>query len=210
MGTIPFHLLMFVLLAHAGGLARDRAVAAGPTVRAAETGGTMFAPPERLTAEVFARLPDALPRSATAIRRGRARQLHGAPTPVFLEGPSFDREGNLWVVDIPWGRIFRIDPQGDVDARRGVRRRAERPQVPPRRPRLHRRLPARHHGDGPAHRQGRALPGARAAGALQGLQRPVLRVERRPVLHRPGADRAARPERPAVSAARLRASSTAC
>jgi gluconolactonase len=37
--------------------------------------------------------------------------MHDAPTPVFLEGPSFDREGNLWVVDIPWGRIFRISPQ---------------------------------------------------------------------------------------------------
>jgi gluconolactonase len=41
-------------------------------------------------------------------------QLRGAPTPIFLEGPSFDRDGNLWVVDIPWGRIFRITPQGDV------------------------------------------------------------------------------------------------
>jgi gluconolactonase len=30
----------------------------------------------------------------------------------FLEGPSFDREGNLWVVDIPHGRIFRIAPNG--------------------------------------------------------------------------------------------------
>src|SRR5204863_238017 len=42
-------------------------------------------------------------------------QLHDAPAPVFLEGPSFDREGNLWVVDIPWGRIFRIDPKGAVE-----------------------------------------------------------------------------------------------
>ena len=28
----------------------------------------------------------------------------------FLEGPSFDREGNLYVTDIPYGRIFRISP----------------------------------------------------------------------------------------------------
>jgi gluconolactonase len=28
----------------------------------------------------------------------------------FLEGPTFDREGNLFVVDIPFGRIFRISP----------------------------------------------------------------------------------------------------
>jgi gluconolactonase len=30
----------------------------------------------------------------------------------FLEGPSFDRRGNLWCVDIPFGRVFRIDPKG--------------------------------------------------------------------------------------------------
>jgi gluconolactonase len=36
----------------------------------------------------------------------------GAQVDSFLEGPSFDREGNLWCVDIPFGRIFRIDPKG--------------------------------------------------------------------------------------------------
>jgi gluconolactonase len=30
----------------------------------------------------------------------------------FLEGPSFDRAGNLYVTDIPFGRVFRIDPAG--------------------------------------------------------------------------------------------------
>ena len=71
----------------------------------------MFTPPIRLEAELFARIPDEF------LQRGRKSpwvdtQLHGAETPVFLEGPSFDRDGNLWVVDIPWGRIFKIDPQG--------------------------------------------------------------------------------------------------
>jgi gluconolactonase len=36
----------------------------------------------------------------------------GIEVECFLEGPCFDREGNLWVVDIPFGRIFRIDPKG--------------------------------------------------------------------------------------------------
>ena len=31
----------------------------------------------------------------------------------FLEGPSFDLEGNLYVVDIPFGRVFRISPDGN-------------------------------------------------------------------------------------------------
>ncbi|CAM3811873.1 SMP-30/gluconolactonase/LRE family protein [Paracidovorax anthurii] len=36
----------------------------------------------------------------------------GAVTDSFLEGPVFDGDGNLYVADIPWGRIFRIDPEG--------------------------------------------------------------------------------------------------
>ncbi len=39
----------------------------------------------------------------------------GQPVDSFLEGPSFDREGNLWCVDIPFGRVFRIDPKGQWD-----------------------------------------------------------------------------------------------
>jgi gluconolactonase len=31
----------------------------------------------------------------------------------FLEGPVFDDQGNLFVTDIPFGRVFRIDPQGE-------------------------------------------------------------------------------------------------
>jgi len=34
----------------------------------------------------------------------------GVATDSFLEGPVFDTEGNLYVTDIPWGRIFRISP----------------------------------------------------------------------------------------------------
>jgi gluconolactonase len=41
-----------------------------------------------------------------------ARHRPGLKTDSFLEGPSFDLAGNLYVVDIPWGRIFRIDSQG--------------------------------------------------------------------------------------------------
>lgn len=33
----------------------------------------------------------------------------------FLEGPSFDRQGRLYVTDIPFGRVFRIDASGKWD-----------------------------------------------------------------------------------------------
>jgi gluconolactonase len=34
----------------------------------------------------------------------------GVATDSFVEGPSFDADGNLYIVDIPFGRIFRITP----------------------------------------------------------------------------------------------------
>jgi gluconolactonase len=73
----------------------------------------MFAPPPALETQVFAKIPEALGRHGKShwidIQRG------GAPTPTFLEGPSFDRQGNLWVTDIPWGRLFKIAPDGRVE-----------------------------------------------------------------------------------------------
>jgi len=37
----------------------------------------------------------------------------GAAVDCFLEGPSFDREGNLWCVDIPFGRVFKVNKKGE-------------------------------------------------------------------------------------------------
>ncbi len=73
----------------------------------------MFAPPEPIQAEIFSRLPDRyrrqdVPSAWAAARRG------GAPIPCFLEGPSFDRDSTLYVTDIPFGRVFRVSPNGIV------------------------------------------------------------------------------------------------
>lgn len=43
--------------------------------------------------------------------------MRGHPLGCFLEGPSFDREGNLHVVDVPFGRIFRVTPAGQWELR---------------------------------------------------------------------------------------------
>jgi gluconolactonase len=72
----------------------------------------MFAPPPQIEAKIFARVPDALR------IRGRTSpwaETHrpGLTTDCFLEGPSFDRHGNLYAVDVAWGRILRISPAGD-------------------------------------------------------------------------------------------------
>lgn len=74
----------------------------------------MFAAPPVADARVFARIPDRF-RSKARSSAWVEAQRGGRPTECFLEGPSFDRQGNLYVVDVPWGRIFRISPQGEVD-----------------------------------------------------------------------------------------------
>jgi gluconolactonase len=62
--------------------------------------------------EIFTRLPDRFRRTGVSSSWADANR-GGQPTDSFLEGPVFDRGGNLYVTDIPFGRIFRIDPGGD-------------------------------------------------------------------------------------------------
>ena len=72
----------------------------------------MFAPVQIIEARVFSRLPESFRRRDISPERrlsGRSMPVNGC----FLEGPSFDREGGLYVTDIPHGRIFRVSPAGD-------------------------------------------------------------------------------------------------
>jgi gluconolactonase len=70
-----------------------------------------FSPPHVIQARVLTRLPDDF-RGKVASEWGDANKP-GEAIDSFLEGPSFDREGNLYVTDIPFGRIFRITPRLD-------------------------------------------------------------------------------------------------
>ena len=66
----------------------------------------MFAAPPDLPTEIFARLPDALRIVEGPTPWSEARG--GPPLHSFLQGPSFDRDGRLYCVDVNHGRIFRI------------------------------------------------------------------------------------------------------
>lgn len=66
-------------------------------------------PPRLIETRVFASMPEAFRRKGVSTAWADANRP-GVPTDSFLEGPSFDRHGNLYVVDIPFGRIFRIAP----------------------------------------------------------------------------------------------------
>ncbi len=71
----------------------------------------MFAPPPRSEASVFTRLPDAM-RMHGEPSEWRDGQPGHQPEHSLLEGPAFDRDGNLWCVDIAYGRLFRVSPDG--------------------------------------------------------------------------------------------------
>ena len=71
----------------------------------------LSSPPEVRSFDVLTKLP----------ARFRQRQrtvwsdanMGGREVDSFLEGPVFDGSGNLYVTDIPFGRVFRIDTTGD-------------------------------------------------------------------------------------------------
>jgi gluconolactonase len=72
----------------------------------------MYATPPEINTEIFAKLPERLhyrgePNDWVKTTRP-GKRIHS-----FLEGPAFDREGNLYCTDIPYGRIFRVSPQGE-------------------------------------------------------------------------------------------------
>ena len=72
----------------------------------------LLQPPQVRETEVFTRMPEHFRR--TGVRSDWADANRGGqPTDSFLEGPVFDAAGNLYVTDIPFGRIFRIDPRGE-------------------------------------------------------------------------------------------------
>lgn len=66
-----------------------------------------FTPPQVIEAHVLTRMPDALRRPVRSDWADANKPGHTVD--CFLEGPSFDRAGDLYVTDIPHGRILRID-----------------------------------------------------------------------------------------------------
>src|SRR3954452_9073003 len=65
-------------------------------------------PPKLIHAEIFSAMPEEFRRKVRTEWADANRP--GAATDCFIEGPSFDASGNLYIVDIPFGRIFTIAP----------------------------------------------------------------------------------------------------
>ena len=69
-------------------------------------------PPRLIETRVFSTMPNQFRRKGVATAWADANRP-GMATDSFVEGPSIDVEGHLYVVDIPFGRIFRIAPSGE-------------------------------------------------------------------------------------------------
>lgn len=74
----------------------------------------MFNAPLSLTTETAHELPGYLHESGAHHPWAEAN-LHGRDVHSYLEAPCFDNFGNLWVADVPFGRLFRITPTGEWD-----------------------------------------------------------------------------------------------
>ena len=156
-------------------------------------------PPRLIETRVFSAMPEALRRKGVATQWADANRP-GQPTDSFIEGPCFDADGNLYIVDIPFGRIFRIAPDGtwslviEYDGwPNGLKIRADG------------RIFVADYRHGIMEldlKTARMLPvlTARNSEVLQGVQRPASGLEWRHLFHRPGTDRAARSDRPRLSA----------
>ena len=75
---------------------------------------SFFEPPPLIEADVSAAVPARL-RKGGAPSSWIDANHPGAKLDCFLEGPAFDRDGNLYMVDIPYGRILRMSPKGEFD-----------------------------------------------------------------------------------------------
>lgn len=73
---------------------------------------SLYPPPQTQPTRIFTTLPERFSDPHRASEWIDANKP-GQQVPSFLEGPTFDRQGNLWVTDIPHGRIFCISPDGD-------------------------------------------------------------------------------------------------
>lgn len=65
-----------------------------------------FNPPPTIKAELYFTVPPSLRCNDESEWRGG---FAGGYENIFLEGPTTDDKGNLWITDIPHGRILKFD-----------------------------------------------------------------------------------------------------
>lgn len=66
----------------------------------------------QLTATLWTELPEALHHTGEPSPWAKMTRP-GQPMHSFLEAAFFDSDADLWLSDVPYGRVFRISPSGD-------------------------------------------------------------------------------------------------
>ena len=74
----------------------------------------LLTPPTVRPLELFSSMPEKYRRTGVRSLWADVNQ-GGRLADSFLEGPVCDTQGDLYVTDIPFGRVFRITPQGEWD-----------------------------------------------------------------------------------------------
>ncbi len=74
----------------------------------------LLTPPTVRPLELFSSMPEKYRRTGVRSLWADVNQ-GGRLADSFLEGPVLDTQGDLYVTDIPFGRVFRITPQGEWD-----------------------------------------------------------------------------------------------
>ena len=75
----------------------------------------MFKAPPSVSTEVFTVVPKQFRKPGQVSAERIAAGKNTLATDSYIEGPSFDRAGNLYFVDIAFGRIYRANPTGEVE-----------------------------------------------------------------------------------------------
>jgi gluconolactonase len=68
-------------------------------------------PPRLIESRIWSTMPDELRQKGRSSDWALANKP-GQSVESFIEGPAFDTDGNLYIVDIPYGRVLRITPKG--------------------------------------------------------------------------------------------------
>jgi hypothetical protein len=144
---------------------------------------SLFPPPQEIESTVAFELPDNLRHPNTYSDWGQNNQFGHMPD-SFLEGPSFDRDGNLWMVNILFGQILRVTPNGEWSVATEYDGNPNGLKNSNRRPNIHRRLQERRHASGPVELGGYGTSHAHPHRALTRMQRTPFSLKRRSLFHR--------------------------
>ncbi|WP_201724221.1 SMP-30/gluconolactonase/LRE family protein [Bradyrhizobium centrolobii] len=75
---------------------------------AGQPGLNFYPSPQLIKAEIYTEMPGKFRRTGVKSEWSTVNKVGQPPVDSFIEGLTLDHQGNLYVVDVPFGRLFRI------------------------------------------------------------------------------------------------------